>query len=478
VAGNVVVRGTVGGKPYVQKYAIDLKASTAKGNAFVPRVWAALEIDRMETAGENTNRIVALSKGYGVLSKHTSLLVLESDAMFKAFGVDRAQPTMRWTGEDDAEVIGADAQVAYNTGGASKKSKKRKNKPAKADEARAKDVGASAPMMEDGFGGGGGGGWDPAPPPRNRRGGRWMKRVYYSVAAIGEFKGNSDKMNKVVEKFEADLIDNPDSREKHRALVQALSYTGDLKRAYEVATQWLERDKLDPQALTYMADILGRQGNRDDSLRLLSGIVDIDPDNTKLHTRLAEAYELAGDTEHACSHRTALAEMSDSAKVIGAAVRCQRALGENEAAEDILGAVATDKLRKKVDKAASIGAKSTKSKRNQLTVDATWEGGSDLDISIVTPQGTRLSWMGGRDGMFVEDTRDTKHEKLTLKKLKRGNYLIEVSRTKVGDTTPIAGKLIIRAHGSKRAVKFELTGDTAVVARLGVSMESRLEEVR
>ena len=480
VTGNVVLRGTVGGKPYVQKYAIDLVASTAAGNAFVPRVWAALEIDRLETAGGDTNRIVALSKGYGVLSKQTSLLVLESDAMFKAFGVDRAQPTMRWTGEDEAEVIGADAQIAYRD--PSDKNKKRKSPGKSASESAAYGTtGATKAPKADfdlgddfgvGFDGGGGGG-----APRGRRGGgRWMKRVYYDVAAIGEFTGNSDKMNEVVGRFEQELIDNPDSREKHRALVQALSYSGDLKRAYQVATQWLERDKLDPQALTYMADILGRQGNRDDSLRLLSGIVDIDPDNTKLQTRLAEAYDLAGDTEHACSHRTALAELTDDAKVIGAAVRCQRALGDAEAANDILAAISTEALRKKVDKAAAIGAATANKNRSQLSVDATWEGGSDLDISIVTPQGTRLSWMGGRDGIVVTDTRATKHEKLAIAKIKRGNYLVEVSRTKVGDTTPIAGTLVIDVHGTKRTLAFELTGDTVVVGRLAITTESRLVE--
>ena len=51
------------------------------------------------------SRIVALSQGYGVMSRETSLLVLESQAMFDAFGVDRSSPAAKWTGEDDLDEV-------------------------------------------------------------------------------------------------------------------------------------------------------------------------------------------------------------------------------------------------------------------------------------------------------------------------------------------------------------------------------------
>jgi hypothetical protein len=59
--------------------------------------------------------------------------------------------------------------------------------------------------------------------------------------------------------------------------VQALAYAGEIDRARDVAGRWLERNKLDPQALGYQADLLGRGGQRDLALRTLSGLVDPTP---------------------------------------------------------------------------------------------------------------------------------------------------------------------------------------------------------
>jgi hypothetical protein len=69
-------------------------------------------------------------------------------------------------------------------------------------------------------------------------------------------------------------------------------------------------DRLDPEALGYMADVLARIGRRDDSIRTLSGAVDLQPDDRALHERLAAAFERVGAAERACAHRIALAAIS------------------------------------------------------------------------------------------------------------------------------------------------------------------------
>ena len=106
VRGEVTLRGKVGGRDFSQRYPVTLTASTAQGNAFVPRQWASGTIEQLQLdgRGEDTSQIVALSKAFGVMSRHTSLLVLESEAMFRAFGVDRAQPSVQWTGNEDMEM--------------------------------------------------------------------------------------------------------------------------------------------------------------------------------------------------------------------------------------------------------------------------------------------------------------------------------------------------------------------------------------
>jgi hypothetical protein len=113
VAGEVVLRGKVAGEKFEQRYPVKLEVSSAPGNGFVPRLWASLAIDQLERGGkgEDRARIVALSQGYGVMSRETSLLVLESQAMFDAFGVDRSQSTATWTGEEDIEETTASGTI-------------------------------------------------------------------------------------------------------------------------------------------------------------------------------------------------------------------------------------------------------------------------------------------------------------------------------------------------------------------------------
>src|SRR5262249_28346332 len=123
VAGEVILRGRVAGQPFEQRYPLRLAVSSAAGNGFVPRLWASLAIADLERAGTAPDRarLVALSQGYGVMSRETSLLVLESQAMFDAFGVDRHRPAATWTGEDALDEVassGANTIAGdYATGG-------------------------------------------------------------------------------------------------------------------------------------------------------------------------------------------------------------------------------------------------------------------------------------------------------------------------------------------------------------------------
>ncbi|HEY5939150.1 MAG TPA: FecR domain-containing protein, partial [Kofleriaceae bacterium] len=266
VSGEVVVKGIVAGQPFEQKYPLKLAVSSSPGNGFVPRLWASLAIDQLERAGrgEDRARIVALSQGYGVMSRETSLLVLESQAMFDAFGVDRSSPRATWTGEESIDEVAAVGTVEHQEGLVEAKASKkgaiaaRTSAPAK-DKNKADDEDM---MFEAGDGGGGKAAGAPAAPPpaepmaresRSRRPGMIaMRRVWFRVGAISMFDGVSPSIRKSITDAEAALAASPDARERHRALVQALSYAGDIDKAREIAKRWLERDKLDPQALGYL----------------------------------------------------------------------------------------------------------------------------------------------------------------------------------------------------------------------------------
>jgi tetratricopeptide (TPR) repeat protein len=488
VQGEVVLRGTVAGQPFVQRYPLKLAVSTGSGNSFVPRLWASLAIEQREQAGTGDDRaqIVALSQAYGVMSRDTSLLVLESQAMFDAFGIDRHVPTEKWSGEESIDEVASQGTLAVAS--------KDVDRQASANEARAKSAPAAAadngtPMNDApvatatppapvvtrpvparhaaaGFGGGGIGYY----PQRFA-----MVRTWIRVPAITAYDTVSPSISKAIADAERALAKSPDSREKHRALVQALSYAGEIERARDVANKWLDRDRLDPQALGYQADLLGRAGQRELALRTLAGLVDLDADRSALHERMVQAYEQIGRAPQACSHRIALAAIAPKdAKLAGAAIHCLRALGRHGDAELVARALPDDAARDAAEKVASVDEPAPKV-AGDLVVAGHWTG-ADLDISLVTPDGTRVSWMGGKSDAIVTDANSSDREQLAVKSLKKGNYLIEVSRGEPSTGT-IHGTLDITALGSKRSLPFDLAGDRTVVARVSISLEERVEQI-
>ncbi len=86
----LIVKGYVDGKPYRREVPVRDVAGEA---GYLPRTWAKLEIDRLLAKGklEDQQRIVELSKTMYVMTPFTSLLVLENEAMYKEFNVDRGR---------------------------------------------------------------------------------------------------------------------------------------------------------------------------------------------------------------------------------------------------------------------------------------------------------------------------------------------------------------------------------------------------
>ncbi len=105
----VVITGTRDGKPWSQRIAL---AAPTPNAGYLPRLWAQRKIDALlaakyepvaadavgtadipdprEARDEQLRRqIVALGKRYFLLSRHTSLLVLENDAMYAQYGVKK-----------------------------------------------------------------------------------------------------------------------------------------------------------------------------------------------------------------------------------------------------------------------------------------------------------------------------------------------------------------------------------------------------
>jgi tetratricopeptide (TPR) repeat protein len=314
-------------------------------------------------------------------------------------------------------------------------------------------------------------------PPRGRRMVIAMKKVWTRSAALAGFTGVSSSITKAIDKATDDLAASPDSREKHRALVQALSYAGELDKAREIANRWLDRDKLDPQALGYIADLLGRDGKRDLALRTLGGLVDLDADNAKLHERMINAYERTGRMSQACSHRIAMVslEVKLATKRAGAAARCLRSLGRTTDADLVIKSLVDDAARTEAEKLATV-APVTPRVTGDLVIGGKWDIPADLDISLVAPDGSRVSWMGGRTDITVADSTAKDREQLAVKTLRKGNYLVEINRAEPTSSV-VRGTVDVSVLGQKKSFPFELSGNRQVVGTISVTLQSHLEPV-
>lgn len=90
-SGEIVVTGTLGGKPVRYTSKVSLK-DAEQGNSFVPRLWARMHLDALLEQGrtESVKRdVIALSEEFNIITPYTSLLVLETDADRERFGVKR-----------------------------------------------------------------------------------------------------------------------------------------------------------------------------------------------------------------------------------------------------------------------------------------------------------------------------------------------------------------------------------------------------
>src|SRR5450432_142002 len=113
VDGSLIVRGKVGDAPFEQRYPVHVSARDNAGNAFVPRVYAAARIADLEQNGgaDAKKEALALSTQFAVASRYTSLLVLESEAMFHAFGLNASSQAHAFTGEDLAEKSDTEGEL-------------------------------------------------------------------------------------------------------------------------------------------------------------------------------------------------------------------------------------------------------------------------------------------------------------------------------------------------------------------------------
>jgi hypothetical protein len=296
-----------------------------------------------------------------------------------------------------------------------------------------------------------------------------------AVLAATAGEGTDPAFSARAERAREALLVNPDSRDRHRELYRWLALTGDVDGAADIAARWTGRDPLDPDAIARLADVTALRGEREKSVRILSGVLDVRPDDLAAHERMATLHERANENEAACAYRVSAAEVRpQDAAVVARAVRCERALGRSASAARLLAAVSDAAVRTRAEAEASVGAVSNASDvRGELTVTARWEGGEDLDLAVVDPRGQRISWQGGRTGITARQATDLTGEALGVSRLSSGEHRVEVVRTGAS-RRPLQVRVTVRALGQERSYTVVLSGERARVAKVNVVRESQL----
>ena len=539
VGGTIKIHGRVAGERFEQSYPLNLTASTSAGNAFVPRLFAAAKIADLERAGDEAQKatVIELSKRFAVASRFTSLLVLESEAMFKAFGLDRTAPSTSFTGETLADSSTADAvgeapdeqaaagglKAKGDFGGGDAEAKKSESgnpfdgndegsprgtvgrlgdtrsgggfssppmtpapaatmaAPADPFEASPVQSAPRAPAKVAGGPTGLGRRWEPSPPPPRDRARRLvpMRKVFdrkVSFDAGNTFVAqNASKLLAA----ESAIATSPDSRDNTVQLFAMYSTVGRLGEAQELTAKWSSRDALDPDALMARADLAARQGDRDRAVRILGGLADVRPNDRAVQIRLADLQDSAGNAALACEHRLALADLAMSdAKLVADAVRCARSQGMLDLASR-LELDTTEKVRDAVTRLLVAPNPAQKPLNGDVQVSAEWSGGADLDVALIDAQGKRTSWMGsaGKATTTARDVTSQRNETLAVSALPQGNYVVEISRAGGGGAnaaSSIRGEVTLRLGGDVRKIPFTLAGPRAEVGTVRVFFTSRL----
>jgi hypothetical protein len=490
VSGEVVLTGRLGEESFERRYRIDLEPKTVAGNAFLPRLWAERRIADLEAEDATAHRkkIVELSKRHHVVSRHTSLLVLESPAMARAFKVEDTRPPTDWTGDEQAEAKIADYDAQDDA--------------ASGPGSVLKDLMVSkAPSVQQdgykGIGAGAGGGSTKIRVkkktvakssgagqttilrtlrPRIRGRGMLMKRVWYREATIRAHREPGKAEQRELTRREERLAEQPESRDRTRELCQWYLRMGMVGKAEALAQRWLEKDRMDAGALIVLADVAALRGDAARSEALLASAVEVDHTLVAAQDRMVGLYLAAGEPQLACAHRLAAALQSpESIDHLVAAARCDSDAERHFAW--LQGA-----KRRKADKALAKAPKGPRTS-DKITIEASWETEADLDIVVLDPRGRRTSWQGGAKRVAATQARGLTSETLAMSADALGRYkvfIVHAAATKGGGerAAPVTGKATIRSYGGvKRTVPFTTDGRSANLASLRVVSKSRMEEV-
>lgn len=481
--GDVEISGDFSGMEWKRTYKINMKGATEKGNAFIPRVWAEKRIAELQKNDDDSARkeIVDISTSHHVLSRYTSLLVLESPAMAKAFGVKDTRPAVEWSGHEESSSDESTTLLDKST-------------PPPASKMGGMAMGKKSRRMVDDEDDGIGSGMSvmtkdmvmdekaPSAPaksesmrraPRNMRffGRRRMirmKKQWYRTAAIYRKIDSAASDWSDIQAKRAALNLKPESRDRMISLIRSLIRGGDIKEAEKLTEKWLEKDAMDAQALVTLSDIHVLKGDVHKAKEFLASAIDVDPSSTAAHTRMFNIYKTSGEFGLMCAHaltRALLAPKNVDYQIF--AVRCNQNKDRHLA-----------KLSEKDKRLALseiIKPERTQSMWGQLRLEMQLDGDHNADIVVVTPDGNVVSWLGGASRVSADSVNGSREERLSLSLDRNSKYRLWVvpSKNRISRSS-VDGKLRINSYGSRRTLKFTIGDAPVKIADVIISSKFRL----
>jgi hypothetical protein len=168
--GLLRLRGEIAGETYTLTRPVRWTAEASRQNPLVPRLWSLAKISDLESATDAAaiKQIVDMSKRYHVMSRYTSLLVLENDQMFAEYGIKRTQAATAGLPTDERPELGASHGAPSSLASpsreretdergkgesAQKKDSYSEDKAAPASPAKPKAANAPSNPYDDSFGG-------------------------------------------------------------------------------------------------------------------------------------------------------------------------------------------------------------------------------------------------------------------------------------------------------------------------------------
>jgi hypothetical protein len=496
VHGDILLRGTLDGAPFEQRLPLSLHALPDPGLAWVPKLWAQARIQALELddAERHRDALVRLSLHYGVLSRHTSLMALEDDAMRREFGLNRdASPT--WTGDAPSATtstdssargagmgMGADngARTGGGQGGASKKdmpspprdmsppsddvtastsSRPSKSSAAPPKSSRAKG-GVDFYTDIDGFGGANekaapGPGRMPAPKGRRRVNPSFIKD--FKAADYGER----------IKQARAEVAKLPNDPKPLKKLIRLLGLAGfDADAAAEVAA-WRAKNPRDVEALLLSAEVALRAGQPAEAALLIADAAEVGARSLWLQERLLHAYEANDQLALACHQRLSVLSLRPRKPKDAPLdpLTCPIASDLSWLPQPASPAPAL--AASPASPASPLTTPTPAPKNPQIRVSITWEsGGDDLSVALVSADGRMIAWHGGLDSVHVSDARG--FDVLSVKDLSDGAYTVEVLRDASSGSLLQRGTVTIELPEAniKKTIPFTTSGPRLSVASL------------